>query len=304
MTPQTAVVTIVHGRHQHLRGQLWGLRRQTRCPDRHVVVAMDDPGVDDVVDTADDGPWRTDVLHVPAPGGRLPLAAARNAGVARARESGADVVVLLDVDCVPAPGLVDRYESVLRSRREDRRPVVACGEVRYLDAATTALPLRDRTWVALQAGSRSHPARRMGAGVRAVADVRLFWSLSFATTPRSWDEVGGFDEGYIGYGGEDTDFGQRLAAAGGTMLWLGGATAYHQHHDSRTPPVDHVSDVVENATRFAGRWGWWPMREWLDAFEDLGLVVRLPEGGYVVTNRGRPVVTPPPGVWPTARRGT
>jgi N-acetylglucosaminyl-diphospho-decaprenol L-rhamnosyltransferase len=285
MSARTAVVTIVRGRHQHLLGQVWGLRRQIRCPDRHVVVAMGDPAVEQVLAGGEDGPWRTDVVHLPVSGDRLPLAAARNAGMAQAAEAGADVVVLLDVDCIPTPGLVGRYESVLRSRRDGARPVVACGEVRYLDAETTAVPAAGRSWAGLEAGGRGHPARRMGPGVRIVDDVRLFWSLSFATTPGSWDAIGGFDEGYVGYGGEDTDFGQRLAAAEGTMLWLGGATAYHQHHDSRVPPVDHVADVVENAARFAGKWGWWPMREWLDAFEDLGLVDRLPSGGYALRDR-------------------
>jgi N-acetylglucosaminyl-diphospho-decaprenol L-rhamnosyltransferase len=288
VTARTAVVTIVHGRHQHLLGQLWGLRLQTRCPDRHVVVAMDDPAVEEVLAGAEQGPWRTDVVHVPAPDGRLPLAAARNAGTARAAQSGADVVVLLDVDCIPSPGVVDRYEAVLRSRSDGGRPVVACGDVRYLDAETTAIPVPERSWASLEAGGRGHPARRMGPGVRTVDDVRLFWSLSFATTPGSWEAVGGFDEGYVGYGAEDTDFGQRLAAAGGTMLWLGGATAYHQHHESRTPPVEHVADIVENAGRFARTWGWWPMRDWLDAFVDFGLVDRCADGGYALGGPAHP----------------
>ncbi|MCO7221226.1 glycosyltransferase family 2 protein, partial [Klenkia sp. PcliD-1-E] len=46
---RTAVVTVVHGRHDHLARQLAGLARQTRPADDHVVVAMGDAGVAAVV---------------------------------------------------------------------------------------------------------------------------------------------------------------------------------------------------------------------------------------------------------------
>ena len=39
----TAVITIVSGRHDHLRNQQRGLLVGTRRPDHYVVVAMDDP---------------------------------------------------------------------------------------------------------------------------------------------------------------------------------------------------------------------------------------------------------------------
>ncbi len=292
MTPCVAVVTIVRGRHAHLRAQRWGMRRQLRAPDLHVVVAMDDPDVaaalaDD--DAAAPPPWTTRVIDVPLVHGRLPVAAARNAGVAEAGAAGAEVLVLLDGDCIPSPGLVDRYAGVLSERcsRGADRPVVACGEVRHLDAATTALDADARTWEALDAGSSPHAGRAVvSARGRRVADLRTFWSLSFATTAAAWDRVGGFDEEYVGYGGEDLDFGQRLGAAHGTLLWLGGAVAYHQHHDGHGPPARHVRQVVENANRFAQRWGWWPMRVLLDELEDIGLVTRGPDGHYAVTAQG------------------
>ena len=289
MTARVAVVTIIHGRHDHLLGQLWGLRRQTRPPDLHVVVAMDDPAVGHLLGQQDARPWSTLVVHVPAQDGRLPLAAARNAGVAAATARNAKVLVLLDVDCIPTRCLVERYATVLDGRGpgESDRPLVACGEVRYLDARTTAIPAEERTWPELELGSRRHPARpAVSTGEREIHDLRLFWSLSFATTAESWRCIGGFDEEYVGYGAEDTDFGQRLGAARGTALWLGGALAFHQHHETHSPPLRHVRDVVENANRFADRWGWWPMQGWLDEFEDQGLVRREDSGEYVLTTRG------------------
>ena len=43
VTPTTAVVTIAHGRHRHLRRQHAVARAAARLPDHYVVVAMDDP---------------------------------------------------------------------------------------------------------------------------------------------------------------------------------------------------------------------------------------------------------------------
>ena len=55
------------------------------------------------------------------------------------------------------------------------------------------------------------------------------------------------------------------------MLWGGGATAYHQHHPSASPPVQHLGAIVANANRFHRRWGWFSMGGWLSAFAELGL---------------------------------
>jgi N-acetylglucosaminyl-diphospho-decaprenol L-rhamnosyltransferase len=101
-------------------------------------------------------------------------------------------------------------------------------------------------------------------------DPRLFWSLSFAVRPDVWQRIGGFCEQYLGYGGEDTDFGQSATAAGVRLDWTGGAHAYHRFHPVSHPPVEHVNDIVTNARIFFQRWGWWPMLGWLTEFEHPG----------------------------------
>lgn len=283
---RVAVITIVHERHAHLARQLWGLARQTREPDLLVVVAMDDPEVEAVVrrGAAIDG--AVDVVSLSRRRGLLPLAAARNEGACVAMSRGADVLVFLDVDCIPSEVLVERYAAVLTHGPDGPQdwgpgPVVACGEVAYLPPIAADGDYRDRD---LPAISRAHPARPVLApGQLALAeDLRLFWSLSFAVTARDWARIGGFDDAYLGYGGEDTDFGQRLGAAGGRMLWVGGAQAFHQHHETASPPVQHVREIVDNANLFAERWGWWPMEGWLAAFEERGLAHRLANGAWAV----------------------
>jgi GT2 family glycosyltransferase len=266
---RTAVITLVHGRHDHLAAQAQSLQRQSVSPDSVVVVAMDDPRIDDVVPAAD-------VVHLPRVHGALPLAAARNAGVARARELGAELLVLLDVDCLASPSLVARYAQVAAERSG-----VLSGPVGYLPprppGGYPADGLRDL--------APAHPARPVPADdeVLPAPDPDLFWSLSFALTPRTWDAVGGFCEDYYGYGGEDTDFGRSAARAGVDLWWVGGAWAFHQHHGAAGPPVQHVDDILRNGAVFHHRWGRWPMEGWLQHFEREGLVRRDLDGQWVRT---------------------
>lgn len=250
---RTAVITIASGRHEHLRRQRAGLAAGDRRPDRHVVVAMGDPFLAGVVGEP--------VIEVPV-SGALPLAGARNVGASHALASGAELLVFLDVDCIPGRRLLARYEEVATDG------ALLCGPVTYLPPASD-YPLGE-----LPGLTDPHPGRPAPAvgECRRGGDHTLFWSLSFATTAATWRAVGGFDEEYTGYGGEDTDYGQRARAAGVDLWWIGGAHAYHQHHPVETPPVTHLDDIVANATLFRRRWGWWPMTGWLDAFAADGLV--------------------------------
>lgn len=269
---RVALVTLAHGRHDHLRGMLGGLGGGSRRPDDLVVVAMDDGEVGRVAAAHAPPSTHLHVVPVARTDGGLPLAAARNAGARRAAEAGADLLVFLDVDCIPSASLVGRYADASASSASEG-PVVLSGAVHYL-------PARRRGQRAYGpqdlARSHPHPARPalVGPVVEAADDVRLFWSLSFAVTTGDWDRVGGFDEGYVGYGGEDTDFAMRLASAGGQLRWVGDAVAYHQHHPVQDPPYGHLEDIVRNANRFWDRWGWYPMEGWLDAFAAQGLVTQ------------------------------
>ncbi len=267
---RVAVLTLAAGRHRHLAAQLAGLARGGLRPWRQVVAAMGDPDLAAVVAAAAP-PWPTDVVPVDVPaGGELPLARARNAAARRAVEAGAELLVLLDVDCIPGAGLLARYGEVAAAPR-GRAPQVLCGPVHYLDPlapGAAGYPLDD-----LEGLAPPHPARPApppGTVVQA-QDLRLFWSLSFAISAEDWRRTGGFCEDYVGYGGEDTDFAMTLDRLGGRMLWVGGASAFHQHHPVESPPTRHLAAIVRNANLFHQRWGWFPMEGWLGAFSAMGL---------------------------------
>ena len=352
-----AVVTIVHGRHDHLRGQIAGLARGERVPDLHVVAAMDDPRVGQVAVEAwgqapttlatrvrsvahagvtssssgggtggrgDTGATPTSgtstlvVTDVPADPRGLPLAQARNLAAAEATAQGADHLIFLDVDCIPGPGTVATYARHLtgrsavphrtvgrvtpdgRHRHTGRSavsaeephtgreaPAVLGGDVAYLPP----LPPGQRDWAAPDAldrlpevgEHRSDRVRLAPGESRPEPDLTRFWSLSFAVSAVDFWATGGFCSDYVGYGGEDTDFAQLVRERGGSLTWIGGATAYHQHHPSASPPLQHLEAVVRNAGVFADRWGWWPMRGWLDAFRERGLAAPDDTGRWRVT---------------------
>lgn len=261
--PVTAVVTTAHGRHDHLRLQHRSLSTGDRAPDHQVVVAMGDPGLQDWRPEAGVSPT---ILPLDADPSRLPLAAARNAGARAALDAGAEVLVFLDVDCLAGVGLLAAYAAACVERPD----VVWSGPVTYLDPP----PVGGYDLLRIEERDDPHPARPAPAPGEVVldADPDLFWSLSFAVHRDAWERVGGFCEEYVGYGGEDTDFGRLVVREGLRHGWLGAARAFHQHHPVEDPPVRHVEAIVRNGRIFRDRWGWWPMRGWLEAFEDRGLV--------------------------------
>ncbi len=233
-------------------------------PDMHIVVSMNDPAVHAVLDRCAPSP---DVIEIVFPPGPLPLARARNVGAQYALAAGADALIFLDVDCIPGSLLVQRYRHLIATEPD---PSLLCGPVAYLppppDGGYQLPALPDSSW--------PHPSRPVPpeAGTIPGGDHTLFWSLSFAVHVELWRKLGGFCEQYTGYGGEDTDFGQLAASHQVDLTWAGGAWAYHQHHESGDPPVEHLHDIIRNAAIFHKRWGWWPMKGWLHEFERLGLI--------------------------------
>ncbi|WP_230471732.1 glycosyltransferase, partial [Corynebacterium fournieri] len=193
------------------------------------------------------------------------LAAARNLGAKVAIERGAEVLVFLDADCLASDALVPRYAAALQHRPE----AVVAGPVTYMAQGEMRVTEPD-----------PHPARPNPApGELVDADnYNLFWSLSFALTADTWGRIergfGGFDPGYEGYGGEDTDFARELQRHRIPLVWVGGAHAYHQWHPVSSPPWEHLADIVANANRFHDKWGTFPMEGWLEAFAAEGAVVK------------------------------
>lgn len=259
-----SVCTLAHGRAAHLVNLVHGLNVQT-VPPAELVIAVMQAEPYDLPETA--FPVRQIMLE----GEDIVLAAARNIA---AHAAVGDKLVFLDVDCIAAPELIADYDRLL-----DTTDAILMGEVLYLPkgAVDGSLDFGLFARVGVQHRDRAGPPETM---LGPCSDYRCFWSLNFAMHKATFVAVGGFDERYRGYGGEDTDFGRTVASVGGAFNWCRGARAYHQHHPHHMPPVHHIDSVIANAARFRDKWGHFTMDHWLRAFELMGLIA-LENGDYV-----------------------
>ncbi|WP_343527162.1 galactosyltransferase-related protein [Sphingomonas sp.] len=255
-----SVVTLAGGRPDHLRNVVLGLSRQRHLPVELIVAVIQDTPYD-----LPEAPFPVRQMMVSGP--HLPLAAARNAA---ARAAVGDELVFLDMDCIPTPDLVQDYARALREMDG-----LLMGEVMYLPggATRTGWTCDDFAAVAVRHSDRRGPPPK---GIERCADYRCFWSLNFAMRRTTFLSVGGFDERYAGYGGEDTDFGKVVDKAGVPIAWIKGGLAYHQYHPHHMPPVHHLDSVVRNAELFEAKWGYRTMGHWLHAFRLMGLIDDTP----------------------------
>ncbi|MCL3883915.1 galactosyltransferase-related protein [Marivita sp. GX14005] len=254
---QASALTIARGREDHLRNVVLGLTRQSVPPAELVIGVMQDALYEDLPETG------FPIRQIRIPGEELPLARARNAVAEAAR---GDVLVFLDVDCIPDPGLIADYTRYAQPGRG-----LIMGEVAYLPAgaATGDWRYADFRAVAERHSDRQGPPPE---GLRRCEDYRCFWSLNFTMHRSDWDRTGGFDERFVGYGGEDTDFGRQLHQIGMEIHWAKGACVYHQHHPHCMPPIHHIPSILRNTAIFASKWGHRTMEHWLYAFRTMGLI--------------------------------
>jgi GT2 family glycosyltransferase len=258
-----SVLVPVRDRREHLANLVAGLNRSAGAPEFELLVGW--------MGGADPGPALAraagyEARAIEVEGEELPLARARNALAAAA---AGEVLVFLDVDCVPAPSLLGAYAAALAA--DD---ALALGETRYLPKGFVASGVDTAV---LRRAARPHPERAClfpaPGEVRRDARHDLFWSLNFAVRRATFAErIGGFDESYRGYGIEDTDFARRAARADVRLAWIGGALAFHQHHEPTRLRPEGVPTLIANARRYRERWGEWPARGWLEELAAAGLL--------------------------------
>lgn len=253
-----SVLVIVHGRADHLRRLLAGVESSKARPTEVVIVYMDDPSPSPVRCSV---PLRTVHISSSDHDVGLPLARARNAAAAAATTPN---LVFLDVDSIPAADLFSTFIRALKSEK-----VLVMAEPRYLRKSLDVSQVVDEEQL-LERSVRHHT--RAGLPTEAtMSRHEMFWSLGFAMHASAFLDVRGFDEGYSGYGGEDTDFAFRVRDSGIPIRFVD-VPVFHQHHGVYAPPLNHFTAIIGNARLFYARWGVWPMEGWLKAFMEMGLI--------------------------------
>ena len=253
-----SVCTLAHGREEHLRNLVRGLQCSAVQPLELIVAVMQDR---EYILPATNFPVRQIVMG----SGDIPLARARNVA---ARSAAGELLVFQDVDCIPHPDLIGDYRAAA-----ERENGLFMGEVGYLPEGAVGKRLDFEAFDDVAVRHSERPGPPPGP-LGPCCDYRCFWSLNFALTAANFEAVGGFDENYVGYGGEDTDFGRMIDAAGIAIWWVRGAKSYHQYHPHHMPPVHHLDSVLANAAVFQDKWGEPTMQHWLRAFRLMGLIER------------------------------
>jgi GT2 family glycosyltransferase len=112
----------------------------------------------------------------------------------------------------------------------------------------------------------------------------MFWSLCFGISNTDYARIGRFDEKFIGYGGEDTDFAFK-ARNKKIPFYICDATVFHQPHTLHEPPLQHFVAIVMNANYFFRKWKKWPMGNYLRQFAELNLIEWHPDSKLITILR-------------------
>jgi glycosyltransferase involved in cell wall biosynthesis len=203
VTPRVSVVVATHDRPEGIARTLAALRAQTLPAAEFEVVVVDDGSGPETAHalaaaSTEAGPALRLLRNATAGG----PAVARNRGW---REAAAPLIAFTDDDCEPVPGWL---EAGLAAWAEEPR--------RFVQG-----PVRPNPQHADRGGPFSHTLT--------VEALGPWWETANVFYPRAaLEHAGGFDEDhYSGPGGEDTDLGWTLIAAGWEPAWAPGALVHH-----------------------------------------------------------------------------
>lgn len=165
-------------------------------------------------------------------------AAARNLGAAA---TTAEVLCFLDADTVPEPGYL-RHLTRLPARLPD---AVVVGRRRHADLSCWRPDMLEDWW----SGTTVQPVLAEPRWLRDAYDVsadllhvdqrsyRHVISAVMCCSRELFDDIGGFDESFCGYGGEDWEFAHRAVVGGAVLHHARQAVAWHDGPDWADRPV-------------------------------------------------------------------
>ena len=187
-----------------------GLAAQIKNPKDFEVVITDDGSVDGTDRFVKKIRFPIFMKYLPADG-NIGRAGNRNRGFAR---TVGRHVLFLDGDMIPGPGLMKTHMAMWGSCPDD----VILGAIQD---PPEFKPDRLRRYL--------HSRGRLSAAGETLIPGRYLTSNNFSISRETFEKLGGFDESFKGWGGEDTDFGLRLEKRGAVIRYNPAAICYHYH---------------------------------------------------------------------------
>lgn len=191
-------------------------------------------------------------FHYLSSGDEFRAGQARNLAI---RTTQADRILCVDGDCVLTSEVIAHHAAY------GSEPVVVCGSRNHIPTyqvpQLTVEDVRqglDRFVVARDTRfthrggpySEFQAALAGGATLLDIKSHRLAWGFQMSFPSQLARQLGGFDESFVGYGGEDQEFALRLGKAGCRLIARMDLIAYHLDHPQRS---GNWAARVERATR-------------------------------------------------------
>jgi len=169
----------------------------------------------------------------------LGFRAARSRNLAIAKAKG-DYIVLIDGDMILHPSFTRDHSGYARRGhfvQGVRAKLSAAGTQSLLEGTSVNIKSFDSRLKSKRYGLHNQVLSWMFSGTRFVNKLSMIQTCNMAFFRSDCVKVNGFNEDFIGWGREDSEFGARLLHAGVKRRDLRfGAVAYHLHHQgaSRT----------------------------------------------------------------------
>ncbi|MGW3546358.1 glycosyltransferase family 2 protein [Janibacter hoylei] len=219
-----SVVIATHDRHPELRALLCDLGAQDVQPDEVIVVDSDQATDSRLVvkEASADG---LPVRHLLAPN---VLATKRNHGVLAAQ---GDLIVILDDDLRVGRGFLAAHSAAHAGRPK----TIASGPITFPE-----------DWVAASNYYRFKQGRHSANDAdESLVPPHRFVAMNHSIRREAYLSIGGYDDDYQMYGGEDLDFGHRAKRHGMHLALAPGADA--EHHEVRMTWTTYFNKVHKAA---------------------------------------------------------
>ncbi|HEX4832142.1 MAG TPA: glycosyltransferase [Trebonia sp.] len=293
-----SVIIPTYNRAVLLGHTLESLARQSLPPGQFEVIVVDDGSRDATADVVESFGQRLNLHYFFQEDEGYRVAKARNVGIANA---AADVCVLIDSGVVLHSGCLAAH---IASHDAGQGPVAVLGYIRGFSmngedralAGAIDLDDLDGTIGRMEAAKRWRDVREVFYAKYTddfhalPAPWVIFWTGNVSASTELARSIGGFDEAFQSWAGEDIDFGYRLFNAGAKIVLNRQASSIHLPHPKQF--ADNNGPLMANHRYMAAKYGT-PiielLTEWPETLEELTVDSVTPFSmNDVIRERGLP----------------